>query len=128
MKSMAELSKQAKIIYLVNAIVSFIFMFFFLVIPEIYADWINPPEFCSISWRQLGGSLLVLGVFSVVGLLRKEWEHVRIVWELGILWLIVILCIDFWGMVAVAGSFDFTVIIELILIVVNIFFYIRERR
>lgn len=125
---MAELSKQAKIIYLVNAIVSFIFMFFFLVIPEIYADWINPPEFCSISWRQLGGSLLVLGVFSVVGLLRKEWEHVRIVWELGILWLIVILCIDFWGMVAVAGSFDFTVIIELILIVVNIFFYIRERR
>lgn len=124
---MAELSKEAKIMYLVNAIASFIFTVLFLVIPEIYANLINPPEFCAISWRQLGGSLLVLGVFSVVGLLRKEWEHVRIVWELGILWLIVLLCIDFWGMVAIAGSFDYTVIVELILVVVNIFFYIRER-
>ena len=76
----------------------------------------------------MGGSLLVLGVFSVVGLIRKEFEYVRIVWELGILWLIVILCIDIWAMVAVAGSFDFTVIIEAVLIAANIVFYIREIR
>lgn len=125
---MAELSKAAKIMFLVNAIVSFIFTLFFLVIPEIYADLMNPPQFCSITIRQVGGSLLVLGVFSVVGLIRKEWEQVRIVWELGILWLIVILSIDTWAMVAVAGSFDFTVIIEAVLIALNIVFYIRERR
>ncbi len=125
---MAELSKAAKIMFLVNAIVSFIFTLFFLVIPEIYASWTAPPQFCSITIRQVGGSLLVLGVFSVVGLIRKEFEQVRIVWELGILWLIVILCIDIWAMVAVAGSFDFTTIIEAVLIAFNIFFYIREIR
>jgi hypothetical protein len=125
---MAEMSKAAKIMFLVNAIVSFIFTLFFLVIPEIYASWMIPPQFCSITIRQVGGSLLVLGVFSVVGLIRKEFEQVRIVWELGILWLIVILCIDIWAMVAVAGSFDFTVIIEAVLIAANIVFYIREIR
>ena len=125
---MAEMSKAARIMFLVNAIVSFIFTVFFLVIPEIYASWMNPPQFCSITIRQVGGSLLVLGVFSVVGLIRKEFEQVRIVWELGILWLIVILCIDIWAMVAVAGSFDFTVIIEGVLIALNIVFYIREIR
>ncbi|MFW9867549.1 MAG: hypothetical protein ACFFEN_15750 [Candidatus Thorarchaeota archaeon] len=125
---MAELSKAAKIMLLVNAIVSFIFTVFYLVIPEIYRDLTGPPQFCSITIRHVGGSLLVLGVFSVVGVIRKEWEQVRIVWELGILWLIVILCIDIWAMVVVAGSFDFTVIIEVILIVANLVFYIRERR
>lgn len=127
MKIMAELSKEAKIIFLVNAIACFIFTVFFLVIPEIYADLMNSPYFSPISWRQIGGTMLVLGIFSVVGLLRKEWEHVRIVWELGTLWLIVLLCIDFWAMVAIVGSLDYTVIIEFILVIVNIFFYIRER-
>ncbi|MFX0180922.1 MAG: hypothetical protein ACFE78_12085 [Candidatus Hodarchaeota archaeon] len=125
---MAEMSKAAKIMFLINAIVSFIFTVFFLVIPEIYASWMMPPQFCSVTIRQVGGTLLVLGVFSVVGLIRKEFEHVRIVWELGILWLIVILCIDIWAMIAVAGSFDFTVIIEAVLIAANIVFYILEIR
>ncbi len=124
---MAELSKGGKIIYMINAIVAFIFTVLFLVIPEIYADFMNSSFYCPITWRQLGGSILVLGVFSVVGLLRKEWEHVRIVWELGILWLIVLLCIDIWGMVAITGLFDYVIVIIVILIVVNVFFYVRER-
>lgn len=125
---MAELSKEAKIIYMVNAIVAFIFTILFLIIPEIYADFMSSSFYCPITWRQLGGSILVLGVFSIVGLLRKEWEQVRIVWELGILWLIVLLCVDFWGIIVITGSFDYVVIIMLILVALNIFFYFRERK
>ena len=123
---MAEISKEAKIIFLLNAITSFIFAFFFLIIPEIYADWINAAYFAPICWRQIGGTLLVLGIFSIIGLIRKEWEQVRIVWELGIAFIIVLVCVDIW--VLAHGIFDYTLIVEIVLLAINIFFYVRERR
>jgi hypothetical protein len=123
---MAEISKEAKIIILINMIASFIFAFFFLGIPEIYASWTNDAYFSPISWRQLGGTLLILGIFAIIALIRKEWEQVRIFWEIGIAFLIVLISIDIW--VLANGIFDYTVIVEIVLVVINIFFYIRERR
>lgn len=123
---MVEISKEAKIILLINIIASFIFAFFFLGIPEIYADLTNNAFFSPICWRQLGGTLLVLGIFGIIALKRKEWEQVRIFWEIGIAFLIVLLSIDIW--IIAYGLFDYTVIIEIVLVALNIFFYIRERR
>ena len=123
---MAEISKEAKIIILINMIVSFIFAFFFLGIPEIYASWTNDAYFSPICWRQLGGTLLVLGIFGIIALIRKEWEQIRIFWELGIAFIILLVCIDIW--VIANGIFDYTVIVEIVLVVINIFFYIRERK
>ena len=123
---MAEISKEAKIVFLINIITSFIFTFFFLIIPEIYAGWTNEAYFSPICWRQLGGTLLIIGIFSIIALMRKEWEQVRIFWEFGIAFLIVLVSIDIWVMAY--GLFDYTVIVEIVLIAINIFFYIRERR
>ena len=123
---MAEISKEAKIVLLINIISSFIFAFFFLIIPEIYADWTNEAYFSPICWRQLGGTLLLFGIFTLIALMRKEWEQVRIYWELGIAFLIVLVSIDIWVMAY--GLFDYTVIVEIVLVAINIFFYIRERR
>jgi len=123
---MAEISKEAKIIFLINAISCFIFAFFFLIIPEIYADWTNEAYFSPVCWRQLGGTLLLFGIFTLIALMRKEWEQVRIYWELGIAFLLVLICIDIW--VIAYGSFDYTVIVEIVLIAINILFYLRERR
>jgi len=123
---MAEISKEAKIVFLINAISLFIFAFFFLIIPEIYAEWTNEAYFSPICWRQLGGTLLLFGIFTIIALMRKEWEQVRIYWELGIGFLIVLISIDIW--VVAHGLFDYTVIVEIVLLAINIFFYIRERR
>jgi len=123
---MAEISKEAKIVLLINIIVSFIFAFFFLGIPEIYASWTNEAYFSPICWRQIGGTLLLLGIFGIIALIRKEWEQIRIFWELGIGFMIVLISIDLW--IIAYGLFDYTVIIEFVLIAINIFFYIRERR
>jgi len=123
---MAEISKEAKIVLLINIIASFIFAFIFLGIPEIYADLTNEAYFSPICWRQLGGTLLVLGIFGIIALIRKEWEQVRIFWELGIAFLIVLISIDLW--IIAYGLFDYTVIVEFVLIAINIIFYIRERR
>ena len=123
---MAEISKEAKIIFLINVITSFIFAFFFLGIPEIYAGWTNEAYFSPICWRQLGGTLLILGIFGIIALIRKEWEQVRIFWELGIAFVILLVCVDIW--LVSLGLFDYTVIVEIVIVVINIFFYVRERR
>jgi len=123
---MAEISKEAKIVFLINAVASFIFTFFFLIIPEMYSDLTDGAYFSPICWRQLGGTLLVFGIFAIVALIRKEWEQVRIFWEFGIAFLILLICIDIW--VAINGLFDYTMIVEIGLVVLNIYFYMRERR
>ena len=123
---MAEISKEAKIVLLINIISSFIFAFFFLIIPEIYAGWTNEAYFSPICWRQIGGTLLILGIFGIIALIRKEWEQIRIFWELGIAFVILLVCIDIW--VVSLGLFDYTLIVEIVIVAINIFFYIRERR
>lgn len=125
---MAEISKEAKIIFLINMILSFVFAFFFLGIPEIYRDLTGTTIdiFSPVCWRQLGGTLLLLGIFSIIALLRKEWEQIRIFWEFGIAFLIMQLALDIWG-IFVYLRFDYTGIVEIVLIAVNIFFYVRER-
>jgi len=107
-------------------LISFIFAFFFLGIPEIYAGWVNDAYSSAICWRQIGGTLLVIGIFSIIALMRKEWEQIRIFWEFGIAFLIMLMSIDLW--VLAYGLFDITFIVEIVLIAINIFFYIRERR
>ncbi|MHA2287515.1 MAG: hypothetical protein ACXABG_01885 [Promethearchaeota archaeon] len=124
---MVEISKEAKIIVIINMIVSFIFAFFFLGIPEIYRDLTGSAFFSPITWRQLGGTLLVLGIFAIIALRRKEWEQIRIFWEIGIAFLIMLVCIDIWVIIRYL-IFDYTVIVEIVLIAVNIFFYLRERK
>jgi hypothetical protein len=121
-----EISKEMKIIFLINAIASFLFAFFFLGIPEIYATWTNEAYFSPICWRQIGGTLLIFGIFTLIALFRKEWEQLRLFYEFGIAFIIVLICIDIW--IAFYGLFDYTLIVEIVLVAINIIFYIRERK
>lgn len=123
---MTEISKEMKIIFLINAIASFLFAFFFLGIPEIYATWTNEAYFSPICWRQIGGTLLIFGIFTLIALFRKEWEQLRLFYEFGIAFIIVLICIDIW--IAFYGLFDYTLIVEIVLVAINIIFYIRERK
>ncbi|MFX1406138.1 MAG: hypothetical protein ACFFC9_00255 [Promethearchaeota archaeon] len=125
---MAEISKEAKIVFLINIIVCFIFAFFFFGIPEIYYDLVGGVGFSAVCWRQIGGTILILGLFGIIALIRKEWEQVRIYWEFGIAFIILLIVIDLWFGIGVYGAFEYTLIVEIVLAVINIFFYIRERK
>ena len=124
---MVEISKEAKIIILINVIVSLLYAFFFLGIPEIYRDLTNGSFFSPVCWRQLGGTFLVIGIFGIIVLIRKEWEQIRIFWELGIVFLIMLICLDIWGII-IYLVIDYTVFVEIVLTAINIFFYLRERK
>ena len=135
---MSEISKDVKIVFLLNAILALIYAFLFLVIPEIHAqntDAINRGTFSSVSWRQLGASLLILGVGNLIAVKRAELEQTKIFWEMGILWLILMLGIGIWATVAIpfttaASAVDSWIgnIILVVLAILNIYYYNREVR
>ena len=131
---MAELSKEVKIIFIINAIPAFIYAFLFLVIPETYAQVFEVEMYNPISYRQIGASILVLGIGCVLAIKRDDLEKAKIVWEIAIIWLILMLIIGIWGAFAIpgtaaaqAGTWIANTIL-IVLTVLNIYVYYRETK
>jgi len=133
---MAELSKETKLVVMINVIIAFIYAFLFLIIPEAYKQMTNTPEltYSPITWRQLGASILVLGIGGVLVIKRADWDKAKIFWEISIIWLILMFIIEIWGMIAyppsaIALANDVVATIVLIvLILLNIWVYYRESK
>ena len=92
---MTEIQKLTKISLLLDAIACFVFVFLYLVIPDIYiyglVQWpFNDP----IYFRIFGGTLLVLGLGSLMAYFKKEWEEIKLFFEVAMLWLLMILIIN----------------------------------
>jgi hypothetical protein len=100
--NMTELSKETKLVCMINIIIAFIYTFLFLVIPEAYKQMSDAPDliYSPITWRQLGASILVLGIGGVLTIKRDDWDKAKLFWEISIIWLIIMLIINIWGMIA----------------------------
>ena len=129
---MTEISKRMKVILIINTIIAFIYGFLYLVIPEILADLNDAPHFDPHFWRLWGGLCMVLGIFGLLMIKRAEWEGMKILWEFVIIWLIMMVIVNFMTMFTIRRSavnfaselFDIIVIIALI--VVDTYFYLQE--
>jgi hypothetical protein len=89
---MVELSKEVKIIFYINIIAGLIYTFQYLIIPDLlYAgeSGYNPHN-----QRVIGGSILALVIGGLIGLKRAELETLKPVWELVIVWFIIVLILD----------------------------------
>jgi len=133
---MAELSKETKLVCMINIIIAFIYAFLFLVIPEAYRQMSDSPEliYSPITWRQLGASILILGIGGVLTFKRDDWDKAKLFWEISIIWLTLMLIINIWGMIAYPGSATavannvVAVIVLIVLILLNIWVYYRESK
>lgn len=131
---MAEMSKEMKIVFIVNIIVAFIYGFFELIIPEIYYQLTDAPAFDIQFWRDVGGTLLVLGIFGIIAIIRADWEKVKIAFEIAIVFLIMLFILDIVAYITITGSSTWIIsqviatIITAILIVLDIYFYLREEK
>ena len=95
---MTEIQKLTKISLLLDVLASFIFAFLYLVIPDIYIyDLTQWPFNDPIYFRLFGGTLLVLGLASLMAYFKKEWEEVKLLYELALMWL---------GMVTIINIFE----------------------
>lgn len=131
---MAEISKEMKIVLIINAIVAFIYGCIFLLIPDLYESLTDSPYHNPALLRLWGGTIIILGLFALIAFVRKEWENVKIVFELAIVWLI---------LVEILGLVSFTyvpytaaslaneimdMVVVGILLVIDVYFYLREEK
>ncbi len=132
MISMAEVTKEVKIVLIIDAIAALIFTFLYLVIPEIYASLIDPIVFDPYYWRAFGGTLLVLAIMALIALKRADGEQVKILIEFAILWSVVILSLNIWELIVLPLSPTYTEttyidsVLLIVLIILNSYFYNRD--
>jgi hypothetical protein len=131
---MAEISLKTKIVLIIDLIACLIFMFLYLIIPEIYASLVDPLVFDPYFWRAFGGTLLVLAIVVIIALKRAEWMQVKVVIELAILWCSTILILNIWELLVLPISPTYAettwidIILLIILIIVNAFCYYKEQK
>jgi hypothetical protein len=88
---LTEIQKLTKITLLLDALAGFIFAFLYLVIPDIFiyglTQWpFNDPVY----FRYFGGTLLLLGLVSLIAYFKKEWEEVKLFFEFALLFILMI--------------------------------------
>ncbi len=131
---MVEMSKGLKIILIVDIIVAIYYGVMYLLLPELYYQMNDAPAFDLHMWRLFGGTLFVLSIAGIIALKRGEWEAVKPIMEVVILWLIMVAVLDVvWVLSANASptyirSISTTIVLLIILIIANIYFYQRERK
>jgi len=131
---MAEASKQAKIILSINAIVALIYGFMYMIMPDATNKLTDGPYYNPHFYQLFGATCFALAIVALLAVKRAEWEGIKIILELGIIWLILILIVNLWSFAympysatAIANqAFDITVVI--IIIIVDIWIYLKESK
>ncbi|HUW90935.1 MAG TPA: hypothetical protein VMV43_10540 [Candidatus Nanopelagicaceae bacterium] len=121
---MTEIQKLTKISLLLYALAGFIFAFLYLVIPDIFIyDLTQWPFNDPIYFRLFGGTLLVLGLASLLAYFKKEWEQIKLFFELALMWLLMVTIINFFELtmlslpvIALANTIVDTILVAIYLI------------
>ena len=131
---MTEIQKLTKIFLLMVALAGFIFAFLYLVIPDIYVyDLTQWPFNDPVYFRFFGGTMLILGLISLMAYYKKEWEEVKLFFELALMWLVMVLIINSLelAILALPGiAFTNTLVNTFIVItylVLGIYCYMKQR-
>ena len=131
---MVKMSKGIKIILLVDIVVAIYYGVLYLLLPEFYYQRNDAPAFDLHMWRLFGGTIFVLGIAGIIALKRGEWEAVKPIMEVVILWLIMVAVLDIVLLLTVSASPTYirststTIVLLIIIIIANIYFYQREEK
>jgi len=131
---MTELSKELKIVLLIDGIASFFYGFMFLVIPEIYFSLSDEPYPNVHLHRLWGGTIALLGIFALITVKRGEWESGKSIIELSILWLLSVCVISLASLAYVKRSpTNITstwsdIIVTFVFFLMNLYFYQKQKK
>jgi len=99
-----EISKGLKTMKIIDVIYAVVYGFLYLVIHEPYSQMNDAPAFDLHMWRLFGGTIFVLGIAGVLALRRGEWETMKPLMEVVILWLIMVAVLDIIWVLTVTAS------------------------
>lgn len=131
---MVEMSKEYKIILLVNIIAAFIYGILYVFFPEFVYSGNDAPDFDPHFWRLFGGALLAVGIVGIYGFLRVDWDKIKLFMLYGIVILLIILLINLTSNIYVIRSATNLIfhwidnVVIIILLITNVFFYMKENK
>ncbi|MFW9899639.1 MAG: hypothetical protein ACFFDO_10320 [Candidatus Thorarchaeota archaeon] len=127
---MAEISKEVKIIFIINIIAGIIYAIQYLILPDILYS--GTPYYHPHLSRIYGGTMVILIIGGLIGLKRGELETLKPVWEVVILWFIMVLILAIasltympWTPTDLARVWV-GIIVLIILIIINVYFYYKQ--
>jgi hypothetical protein len=132
--NMAEISKEFKIVLTINALAAFIYGFMFLVIPDIYHEISDEPYPNVHLLRLWGGTITLLGIFTLIVVKRGDWESGKLIIQLALAWLLLVGVLSLISFAYVkrspinVASTISDAIVTLAFFVIDLYFYQRETK
>ena len=131
---MAEISKEMKIVLVINMVVGFIYGIMYVLLPEGVYSINDAPYFDPHFWRLFGGALIALGFPILLGILKGDWDYIKLFFLFSIILLCILALVNITSIIYVTRSATNLVfhwldtIVMIVLIVFNVFFYLREEK
>jgi len=131
---MTELSKELKIVLIIDGIATFFYGFMFLVIPEIYFNLSDEPDPNIHLQRLWGGTIALLGIFALITVKRGEWESGKLYIEFSILWVLLVCVISLASLAYVKrsptniASTWSDIIVTFVFFLMNLYFYQKQKK
>jgi len=132
---MSEFQKITKYSLYVYTAGGLFFAFLYLVLTDIYiivmSDWpYNDPYYP----RAFGATLLVLAIAALLGSFKKEWEEVKLTYELSQMWIIVTLILNIAELAFLSPALSVTAIsntiintiILILFLVMGVYCYLQQ--
>ncbi len=131
---MAEISKEFKIMLIIDIIIAFIYGILYVFLPEIVYSMNDAPYFDPHFWRLFGGAILTIGIVAIYAFIKKEWNDIKSFVFYVLVFLIVIGIINITSAIYVTRSMTnlgfhwLDTILIILLAILNGFFYMRENK
>ena len=131
---MAELSKEMKIVLIINMIVAFVYGIMYVFFPETVYSLNDAPYFDPHFWRLFGGALFAMGFPILLSIKNGDWVYIKLYFQFAIIFLIITALVNLTSIIYVTRSATNLVfhwldnIVIILLIVFNTFFYLREEK
>ncbi|MFX1358159.1 MAG: hypothetical protein ACFFA8_12875 [Promethearchaeota archaeon] len=133
---MSEILKLTKYSLLLYTIGGLVFAILYLFITDIYLYDLTAWPFVDPYYpRAFGGTLLVLAISAFLGYFKKEWEHIKLLYELALLWLIMVLIMNILELALLSSvlpvlaltSTIINTVIVVVFLVIGLYCYIKQR-
>jgi len=131
---MAEISKEFKIMLIIDLVVAFAYGILYVFLPDFVYSTNDAPYYDPHFWRLFGGVILGIGIVAVFALLKGDWDHIKLFVFYTIVFLIITGIINITSAIYVTRSTTnlgfhwLDNILIILLAILNGFFYMREEK
>jgi len=129
---MVEMTKNLKIVLVINAIIGLCFAFLYLAISHLYLSLIEWPFYDPYYSWAFGGIFLILSIFILLSLKQNNWEKIKTILQVLIAWQLMILVLNVISLILIPSPIVSIITIWIynitliLLVIANILFYMKN--